>query len=162
MLCVLHRVLLTRDSSDIQLTAMKVVRQIVKSAEESTSRYTKLFHPVVYLFTPKLFMNSLVYIFVAQVKAYMAAFFSVGYSLIHQRCHFSSDRLLFPCCLYVSVCFVCPISLLLKLQCSLPNIISRNQIFLPWLVYGLHMLVTQRRRIMVKTIWRLVGHWCLA
>ncbi|XP_015763644.1 PREDICTED: HEAT repeat-containing protein 5B-like isoform X1 [Acropora digitifera] len=37
MLCVLHRVLLTRDSSDIQLTAMKVVRQIVKSAEESTS-----------------------------------------------------------------------------------------------------------------------------
>lgn len=78
MLCVLHRVLLTRDSSDIQLTAMKVVRQIVKSAEESTSRYTKLFHPVVYLFTPKLFMNSLVYIFVAQVKAYMAAFFFGG------------------------------------------------------------------------------------
>lgn len=109
---MLHRVLLTRDSSDIQLTAMKVVRQIVKSAEESTSRYTKLFHPVVYLFTPKLFLNFLVYIFVAQIKAYI----------------FSSDRLLFPCCLYVSVC---PISLLLKLQCSLPNIISRNQIFLP-------------------------------
>ena len=102
---MLHRVLLTRDSSDIQLTAMKVVRQIVKSAEESTSRYTKLFHPVVYLFPPKLFMNFLVYIFVAQIKAYMEAFFSV--------------------------CFVCPISLLLKLQCSLPNIISRNQIFLP-------------------------------
>ena len=72
---MLHRVLLTRDSSDIQLTAMKVVRQIVKSAEESNSRYTKLFHPVVYLFTPKLFMNFLVYIFVAQTKAYMEAFF---------------------------------------------------------------------------------------
>ena len=72
---MLHRVLLTRDSSDIQLTAMKVVRQIVKSAEESTSRYTKLFHPVVYLFTPKLFMNFLLYIFVAQIKAYMEAFF---------------------------------------------------------------------------------------
>ena len=35
MLSVLHRVLLTRDSLDIQLAAMKVVRQIVKSAQES-------------------------------------------------------------------------------------------------------------------------------
>ena len=72
---MLHRVLLTRDSSDIQLTAMKVVRQIVKSAEESTSRYTKLFHPIVYLLTPKLFVNFLVNIFVSQIKAYMEAFF---------------------------------------------------------------------------------------
>lgn len=35
MLSVLHRVLLTRDSLDIHLAAMRVVRQIVKAAQES-------------------------------------------------------------------------------------------------------------------------------
>ena len=35
MLSVLHRVLLTRDSRDIHLAAMRVARQIVKAAQES-------------------------------------------------------------------------------------------------------------------------------
>ena len=35
MLSVLHRVLLTRESLDIQFSAMRVVRQIVKAAQES-------------------------------------------------------------------------------------------------------------------------------
>lgn len=35
MLSVLHRVLLTRDSHDIHLAAMRVARQIVKAAQES-------------------------------------------------------------------------------------------------------------------------------
>lgn len=35
MLSVLHRILLTRDSLDIQLAAMRVVKQIVKAAQES-------------------------------------------------------------------------------------------------------------------------------
>lgn len=35
MLSVLHRVLLTRDSLDIHLAAMRVVSQIVKAAQES-------------------------------------------------------------------------------------------------------------------------------
>ena len=35
MLSVLHRVLLTRDSLDIHLAAMRVVKQIVKAAQES-------------------------------------------------------------------------------------------------------------------------------
>lgn len=35
MLSVLHRVLLTRDLLDIHLAAMRVVKQIVKAAQES-------------------------------------------------------------------------------------------------------------------------------
>lgn len=35
MLSVLHRVLLTRDSLDIHVAAMRVVKQVVKAAQES-------------------------------------------------------------------------------------------------------------------------------